>query len=306
MSGSLLPKAEATGARVVPHCRVKLLLTNRGRVTGLLADTTLPDGTVKEVRIEAEHVLLCCGPTETPALLRRSGIDRHVGNTLRIHPMLKVVARFPQIIDAHRTVLPLIQVKEFAPEITLGGAFFTPGHAAMVLSENWDVTRTAMTDIRHLASYYVAVRGAGTGSVRPSRRGPFTRIAHELCDEDVWNLSKGFARLGLLLLAAGAQEILPAVHGLPSIRKERDAARWLDDRLPREALALTSVHAFSSCPMGERLERCAVDSFGRVTGFENLFVNDASMLPDSPGVNPQATIMALARRNAIHFHEETG
>src|SRR4029077_12636998 len=115
------------------------------------------DGSVEIARIEAEHVVVCGGPTETPALLRRSGIHRHVGETLRIHPMLKVVARFPEVIDAHRSVLPLIQVKEFAPEITLGGAFFTPGHAAMVLSENWEATRAAMADVRRLGAFYVAV-----------------------------------------------------------------------------------------------------------------------------------------------------
>jgi choline dehydrogenase-like flavoprotein len=28
------------------------------------------------------------------------------------------------------------------------------------------------------------------------------------------------------------------------------------------------------------------------------------MIPDSPGVNPQGTIMGFARRNAMHFVEE--
>ena len=56
--------------------------------------------------------------------------------------------------------------------------------------------------------------------------------------------------------------------------------------------------------MGERMDRCAIDSYGRVHGFENLYVNDASMLPDSPGINPQGTIMAVARRNAQHFVSE--
>ena len=37
--------------------------------------------------------------------------------------------------------------------------------------------------------------------------------------------------------------------------------------------------------------------------WENLHVNDASMLPDSPGVNPQGTVMALARRNALRFKD---
>jgi choline dehydrogenase-like flavoprotein len=67
------------------------------------------------------------------------------------------------------------------------------------------------------------------------------------------------------------------------------------------------VHAFSSCPAGQRRDRCAVDSFGKVPEVEGLYVNDASMLPDSPGVNPQGSVMALARRNVIHFrdHERT-
>jgi choline dehydrogenase-like flavoprotein len=61
------------------------------------------------------------------------------------------------------------------------------------------------------------------------------------------------------------------------------------------------VHAFSSCPIGERADRCAADSYGRVHGWNNLHINDASMLPDSPGVNPQGSVMAFARRNARHF-----
>jgi choline dehydrogenase-like flavoprotein len=303
MSRSLIPAAEAAGARVLPDCRVRLLLEHKGHITGVLAELRRPDGTSDLVRIDADHVIVCGGPTETPALLRRSGIRLHVGESLRIHPMLKVVARFPEIIDAHRSVLPLIQVKEFGPEITLGGGFFTSGHLALVLSENWTATRAQMADWRHMATYYVAVRGAGTGSVRSSFWGEHTLISHELDDEDLWNLSKGLARLSMLLLAAGAEEVYPGVFGLAPIRSDREAVKWLDDRLPREALSLTTVHAFSSCPMGERRDRCAADSYGRVYGRDNLYVNDSSMLPDSPGVNPQGTIMALARRNALAFHQ---
>jgi nucleoside-diphosphate-sugar epimerase len=53
--------------------------------------------------------------------------------------------------------------------------------------------------------------------------------------------------------------------------------------------------------MGENPDVCATDSFGRVRGFHNLYVNDASLLPDSPGVNPQGTTMAIALRNADAF-----
>jgi choline dehydrogenase-like flavoprotein len=34
-----------------------------------------------------------------------------------------------------------------------------------------------------------------------------------------------------------------------------------------------------------------------------LWVNDASLLPQAPGVNPQGTVMAFARRNVLHYLE---
>jgi choline dehydrogenase-like flavoprotein len=304
MSRSLIPAAEAAGARVLPECRVRLLLEHKGRITGVLAEQRRPDGASDLVRIDADHVMVCCGPTETPALLRRSGIRLHVGESLRIHPMLKVVARFPEIIDAHRSVLPLIQVKEFGPEITPRRRLLheRPPRAR----DERELEHGPRRDGR-LAPHGHLLRGGarrGTGSVRSSFWGEHTLIAHELDDEDVWNLSKGLARCRCCSSRAGAEEVHPGVFGLPRhAAPTREAVKWLDDRLPREALSLTTVHAFSSCPMGERRDRCAADSYGRVYGRDNLYVNDSSMLPDSPGVNPQGTIMALARRNALAFHD---
>jgi choline dehydrogenase-like flavoprotein len=62
-----------------------------------------------------------------------------------------------------------------------------------------------------------------------------------------------------------------------------------------------TIHLFSSCPMGENAERCSIDSFGRVKAVPGLHIADASLLPTAPGVNPQGSIMAFTRRNALHF-----
>jgi choline dehydrogenase-like flavoprotein len=304
MSVSLIPAAEAAGARVIPNCRVKLLLKDRGRVEGVVASMTRADGVTDIVRIDAEHVFVCAGPTETPSLLRRSGIKLHVGDSLRIHPMLKLAARFPEEINAQESVLPLIQVKEFAHDISLGGSFFTPGHLSIILMENWTQNRQLMNNYRNMAAFYVAVRGTGRGTIRPSfSRDDKTTIRYTLSYEDIKNLSQGLARLSALLLAGGAEEIYPSAHGIGPIRTEVEAIRWLDELLPKSALSLTTVHAFSACPAGENAQKCATDSFGRVNGFRNLYLSDSSIIPDSPGVNPQGTVMALARRNAIRFAE---
>ena len=304
MSRRLLPEAESAGATLISGARALMILRRGARATGVVARVVDERGTASIVRLEADAVFVCAGPTETPALLQRGGVRYHVGNTHRIHPYLKVAARFDEIVDAEKSVLPLLQVKEFAPELSFGGAFFTAGHLAMTLSDNWPANRGEMRAHRSMAQYYVGVRGSGRGSVRPSlMSSDHAHIRYDLSPIDLKNLSIGLARLATLLLAGGARAVHPSVHGLPAIRTEREAARWLDEQLPAPALSLVTVHAFSSCPIGERLDRCAADSYGRVRGFDNLHLNDASMLPDSPGVNPQASVMAFARRNVLRFLE---
>ena len=71
--------------------------------------------------------------------------------------------------------------------------------------------------------------------------------------------------------------------------------------LTRARSNLMTVHLTSTVRMGEDRSRTGTDSFGRVWDTENLRVNDASLLPDAPGVNPQAAIMAIAARNADAF-----
>ena len=73
------------------------------------------------------------------------------------------------------------------------------------------------------------------------------------------------------------------------------------DQVTRARANLMTVHLTSSVRMGENRARTGADSFGRVWGYTNLRVNDGSLIPDAPGVNPQAAIMAIATRNCDHF-----
>jgi len=83
-----------------------------------------------------------------------------------------------------------------------------------------------------------------------------------------------------------------------------ELASWWD-AVSRSSANLMTVHLTSSVRMGEARDRTGADSFGRVWGVRNLRVNDASLLPDAPGVNPQAAIMTIASRNADHFLAHT-
>jgi choline dehydrogenase-like flavoprotein len=55
--------------------------------------------------------------------------------------------------------------------------------------------------------------------------------------------------------------------------------------------------------MGEA-DTCPADSWGKLKQTSNVWINDASLMPTSPGVNPQGTLLAMAHRNLQHFLQE--
>ena len=61
---------------------------------------------------------------------------------------------------------------------------------------------------------------------------------------------------------------------------------------------LLSVHPLGGCAMGRSAQEGVVDSYGRVFGYERLYVSDGSILPGPVGVNPSMTIAALGERIA--------
>jgi choline dehydrogenase-like flavoprotein len=90
------------------------------------------------------------------------------------------------------------------------------------------------------------------------------------------------------------------MHNGPVLKSQQELKK-IPDILPQGIMNLMTIHLFSSCPMGEDKKICAANSFGRIHGFKNLYIGDASLLCKAPGVNPQGTVMAIARRNALKF-----
>ncbi|MDP9465353.1 MAG: GMC family oxidoreductase [Actinomycetota bacterium] len=295
MTRTYLPRAVAAGARLVTGCRIDAL-----EMTGdnaRRATTTLADGRRGSIRFR--HVFVCGGAIQSPALLQRSHIAGHIGRSLAVHPTVKLAARFTDELNVPDDV-PVHQVKEFAPDLSFGGSASQPGLVALALSDQWRTFSRAVTDWRRISVYYAAITSEGRGRVRAVRglRDPI--VTYTLTRRDRALLGSGLARLALLMLEAGADEVYPSFRGAPLVRKRRDLATMRSNFSAGRASVMT-VHLCSTVPMGEDSARCGADSFGRVHGTANVWVNDASLLPTAPGVNPQGTVMALAIRNARRF-----
>jgi choline dehydrogenase-like flavoprotein len=150
-----------------------------------------------------------------------------------------------------------------------------------------------------MAIYYAMTRvGRGTVRTVPWHRDPLVR--YRLDAADLATVGEGLRQLGRCLLAAGAVTLYPSISGCPPLTCEKDFQR-IPDPLPPDRTNLMTIHVFSTCPMGEDRTRCIADSFGRVHDHPGLWIADASLLPGPPGVNPQGSVMVIARRNAVHF-----
>jgi choline dehydrogenase-like flavoprotein len=296
MTETFIPRALAKGCQLLPDTWVKSI-KRQGKYWQLQAiSRSLP------ITIEAETIFVCGGAIQTPALLQRSGIGRNIGNSLQMHPTVKAIARFHDQINSADMGVPVHQVKEFLPRFSFGCSISTPAYLALAMNDHpqygWEVDQFW----QRMAIYYAAIasESLGIGTVRalPGYRDPLVR--YQLSKPGLTVLAEALTKLSQLLLEAGAAAIYPSITGSQRITKSSDLAT-ISESLPAALTNLITVHLFSSCPMGENRQICATNSFGKVHGFEQLYIADASLLCSALGVNPQGSIMAIARRNALHF-----
>ena len=252
--------------------------------------------------ILANNLFVCAGAIQTPALLRRNGFQGNIGNTLQMHPTVKVLARFDEKVNQRNMGVPVHQVKEHSPAYSFGCAISSPPFLGVALAEFSEELERLESDWEYMAIYYCMITPSSSGTVRtlPYFLDPVVR--YQLSESDLVLLSRGLRDLCRCLFGAGAKELFPSVSGLGPLRSVDDLSH-IPSCLPRRGSRIMTIHTFCSCPMGENQAVCATNSFGKVNGHENLFINDGSILCTAPGVNPQGTIMAFARRNAEHFLE---
>lgn len=293
MTRTYLPEALNNGAKLIANTIIRTIQTSSEgvKITGSYQG--------EKITIHADSLFICCGSTQTPNLLRKNNLGINVGNSIKLHPFFKVTARFEDDVNPTRLGVGVHQINEFGPRLKLGCAISTPAHIASNLVDYPDQLNLLKEDPNHFASFYVRLRG-GDGSMTflPGCDDPL--IQYSLSRQERKILVQGVKNLSRCLLSGGAKEVFPNLSPGGILRTSADVKK-ISDTFSLSDSRLTSVHLFSSCPMRGETGSGTVDSYGKLRGHENIYLSDSSILPDSPGSNPQATIMALAYRNAHHF-----
>ena len=286
-----LPQACAAGARIVSQARVERVLHRHGRARGVRARR--PDGTALDVL--ADTVIVAAGATETPGLLRRSGIGMHprIGRNLALHPATMLAGRFDDDVVAWRGVLQSAAVHEFheSDGVLIEATSTPPGMGSMVFPGYGAELLSWLDRAPQVATFGAMVADRGVGSVS-SVRGE-TLVRYTIDRADIAKLLVALEAMGRLLFAAGAVEVLTGLPGAPTVTSLPALQEVLRSSNPR-SLHLAAFHPTGTAAAGADEQRCPVDEHGRLRGVDGVWVADASILPSSPEVNPQLSIMALA------------
>jgi choline dehydrogenase-like flavoprotein len=297
---SYVPRALDAGARLHVRTRVERVLTDAGRAAGVLARRLDPAGRAdgKPFVVRADAVVLAAGALLTPVLLRRSGIaSPTIGRHLRIHPAIRVLALFEEPVRAWEGVPQSYHLHELEPDgIFIQGMFVPPGVQAPNVPGFGALHKARMAAYDRMASFGALVSDTSSGRVLAAGRRPL--VWYWLNARDRRQLVRGVSTIARVFFAAGAREVLPGLRQRPVLRSMREAETLPDVQARAADLEVMAFHPLGTARMGVDARTAAVAPSGEVHGVPRLYVADGSILPGSPGLNPQLTIMALATRIA--------
>ena len=319
-----VPRALAAGARLVPDARVDRIEVierdanasapmrgarhtaaplKRVHVTLLDRLTRKAKGTMVA---EAPVVVLAAGAVGTPTILQRSGLGGGgVGRFLRLHPTTAVAGECHDDVYAAAGIPQSAVCDEFIRRDDHGYGFWIecaphhPGLAAVAAGGFGAEHRDLMRRFRRTTNLISLVRDGSdldqsNGSVTLSRSGR-VRIAYRLGARDRSNVVAGVQATARILLAAGRVTGVRTLHSAAGeLRNERDVVALSNRGWDPHDLTMFSAHVNGTCRLGTDPRISGVDPTGQRHGIRGLHVADGSLLPTGLGVNPQATIMALA------------
>lgn len=308
MAVSYIPRAVAAGAQVYSDCLVEFIIVENGKVVGVKARLSEPDGMDTErLTIHSRAVVLAAGAINSPQLWLNSRLPdpmKCVGRNLHLHPAVFVGGIFDTEIDAHQGIPQSFYIDHFLdlerdPDsgYLLMPLFGPPVLVAASMPSFGREHRELMDNYRHIAGLLVLLHDRSAGRVTVRRNGSPV-IRYQLSQADRALLVEGMLNAAQLLFAAGANEIIvPYTRRI--VIKELDDLEVIRQRgVVENDILLASSHPQGTLRMGSDPRHSVVNSYGEAHAINGLFVVDASLFPTSIGIPPMLTVAAMSDRIA--------
>ena len=292
MTETLLPKFLKNGGKLIDESEV-LSISTKNKINFVKVKSKDQKVTI----YSSDFIFLSAGAINSPHLLLKSGIHRKIGKTLKLHPTFKFISLFDENINSITNSVHVHQVKEFSPKISMGCSISSKGMLAVGLNDTNNLNY--ISEWKKMSTYYSMISPEGVGSVTniPFFNSPF--VSFSLTKNDYDKLYYGMTKLAEILFSSGAKLLFPSVSSQIVIKSINDLEKI--KLMDKNKLNLMTIHLFSTIPIGGLKNKFPLSPDGYLYDNESIYISDGSMLCDSPSVNPQGAIMAIARMNAIKF-----
>jgi choline dehydrogenase-like flavoprotein len=298
-----VPEVITRGGTVLTCAPVGRVTIERGRAVGVSGRFVHPAPRRGERRRGARFsvrarrgVLLAASATGSAPLLERSGVrSAALGRGWRGQPGAAMIGVYPHEVRMERGTTQGAASLAYRSEGFKLESLSLPLEllAARVGGAGHRYAR-ALEEAPRMAMWVAAVRAQAQGVVRAGRFGqPVVRYAPSRADTE--RLRAGLGRLARLHFDAGAEKVLPGIHGVAPELGPDELGALESAPLDNRCYTWVLSHLFGGCVMGKDPRRSVVAPDLHVRGVRGLHVVDAACLPTTLGVNPQHTIMAVAR-----------
>ncbi len=315
MDLSYVPAAIRAGARVLTSVQVQQVEVDGQRVRGVLGRVAEPfTGRLSHrVRVRAPVVVLAAGCMATPVILQKSGNlanrSGQVGENLRFHPGVAVMGIFPEPTHPQFGATQGYQSLQFLRDgFKLETLWAPPGVLSVRMPGFGPRLKQRLAEIPRSATWDAIVSAnRSVGTVRARRGASMDPVLRwHFHPEDLPILRHALWVLAQVFFAAGAEKILPGIHGLPDEMHSLEEAETLRDApLGPNSLVAGANHVFCTTRMHGDPAQGVVDEFGRCHDLDGLYITDTGIFPRCTAVNPMLTGMALAHRSAAAIADRT-
>ncbi len=305
MNVSYVPWALRLGARLYCSCRVERAHVEGRRATAIVARSK----SGKRVFLRARRgVVIAASTIQTPNLLRRSGLrSSALGKHFMAHPGIGVAGVFdrPIHMDFGTTQGAETATYRASDRFKVETISMPPELlAARMPGAGADLMRK-LGEYPNIAVWGMQIRSEAEGVVKTGFGGR-DKVVYSLTERDMHHARKALEFVSTLMLEQGAREIWPGVFGKPSVMRTVDEAKTLKDGpLDPRAYGFIATHFFGAARMGQDPRASVVSPDFETHEAKNLYVVDSSIFPTNLGVNPQHTMMAVARLAATRIAERS-
>lgn len=294
---SLLKK----NVQIIHDCKViKILLKNNRAYMITVKDKK--NG--KKVNIKFKNLFICCGPISSPHLLMKNKLiyNQKNQNNFEFHINFKVLVKFKKDtnLNSNRGYDPDHPVSVyFMREYEKEGALLSSANSELpymlATSSHFDekIKRDIYQNFSKYCMYIYQIKSNSFGKVRDFFGNPF--VDYKFDQKDTSLIKSAINRVSNFFLENDAEKIFFPIEGSTGICNLKDSNE-ISENLNVKKLHLVSVHGMSSLRSGKE-ENCHTTYSGKLKNYENIFINDASILPGNTGESPQASIMVMVKNN---------